>query len=60
MKNAGETGAYFRSELANAVGSHKNVGEARGDGLMAAIEFVEDKDDRKVGPQIATALLERG
>ena len=34
---------------------------------MAAIEFVEDKDDRKffdaskkIGPQIAAALLERG
>jgi len=39
----------------------------RGDGLMAAIEFVEDKDDRKffdvsrkIGPQISAALLERG
>jgi L-2,4-diaminobutyrate transaminase len=43
------------------------VGEIRGDGLMAAIEFVEDKDDRvffdpakKIGPQVAAALLERG
>jgi L-2,4-diaminobutyrate transaminase len=67
VKNAGETGAYFRSELAKAVGSHKHVGEVRGDGLMAAIEFVEDKDDRKffdvsrkIGPQISAALLERG
>ncbi len=36
-------------------------------GLMAAIEFVEDRDDRmffdagrKIGPQVASALLERG
>lgn len=46
VENAGSTGAYFRSELAKAVGDHKHVGEVRGDGLMAAIEFVEDRDDR--------------
>ncbi len=67
VKNARQTGAYFRTELSKAVGSHKHVGEVRGDGMMAAVEFVEDKDDRKffdpsrkVGPQIAAALLERG
>jgi L-2,4-diaminobutyrate transaminase len=67
VKNAGETGAYFRAELAKAVGGHKNVGEVRGDGLMAAVEFVADRDDRvffdasqKIGPQVAAALAERG
>ena len=67
VENAGSTGAYFRSELAKAVAGHKNVGDVRGDGLMAAVEFVEDKDDRvffdasrKIGPQVSAALLERG
>lgn len=67
VTNAGETGAYFRQQLSDAVGSHKHVGEVRGDGLMAAIEFVSDRGDRvffdaaeKIGPQIAAALLERG
>ena len=67
VTNAGETGSYFRQKLADAVGSHKHVGEVRGDGMMAAIEFVSDRDDRvffdaseKIGPQIAAALLERG
>jgi len=67
VTNAGETGAYFRAALADAVGGHANVGEVRGDGLMAAVEFVEDRDDRKffdasrkIGPQVAAALLERG
>ena len=67
VTNAGETGAYFRQKLADAVGSHRHVGEVRGDGLMAAVEFVADRDDRvffdaseKIGPQIAAALLERG
>jgi len=43
------------------------VGEVRGEGLLAAVEFVKDKDDRvffeadeKVGPRIAAALAERG
>ncbi len=67
VTNAGETGAYFRAELAAAVGDHANVGDVRGDGMIAAVEFVADKDDRvffdaskKVGPQIAAALAERG
>ncbi|TIO38246.1 MAG: aminotransferase class III-fold pyridoxal phosphate-dependent enzyme, partial [Mesorhizobium sp.] len=67
VRNAGETGAYFRAELTKAVGDHRNVGEVRGDGMLAAVEFVRDRDDRvffdpalKVGPQIATALAASG
>ncbi|MCO4316630.1 aspartate aminotransferase family protein [Phyllobacterium sp. 21LDTY02-6] len=67
VRNAGETGRYFREQLAQALADHPIVGEVRGDGLMAAVEFVADKDDRvffdaadKVGPRIATALAERG
>ena len=65
--NAAEIGAYFRAELARAVGEHPNVGEVRGEGLLAAVEFVADRDDRvffdaakKVGPRIAAALAARG
>ena len=67
VANAGETGAYFRAALADAVGSHRNVGEVRGDGMLAAVEFVADRDDRvffdaaaKVGPAVSAALAERG
>lgn len=67
VRNASETGAYFRKALAEAVAGHRHVGEVRGDGMMAAVEFVEDKGDRiffdasrKIGPQVAAALLERG
>lgn len=67
VQNAGETGAYFRASLADALAGHAHVGEVRGDGLMAAVEFVEDRDDRrffdparKIGPTVAAALLDRG
>ena len=43
------------------------VGDVRGDGLLAALEFVQDKAERvlfdpalKVGPQVAAAAAERG
>lgn len=67
VDNARSTGALFRKGLAEALAGHRHVGEVRGDGLMAAVEFVEDKDDRrffdparKIGPAVAAALLERG
>lgn len=67
VKNAADTGAYFRQSLTDALAAHRNVGEVRGDGLLAAIEFVEDRDDRrffdparKIGPAIAAAMLEEG
>jgi L-2,4-diaminobutyrate transaminase len=67
VDNARDSGAYFRSELSKALSDHKNVGDVRGDGLLAAVEFVADKDERvffdpaaKMGPQIAAALLDRG
>jgi L-2,4-diaminobutyrate transaminase len=67
VENAAHVGAHFRKSLADALANHRIVGEVRGEGLLAAVEFVADKDDRvffdptqKVGPRIAAALLERG
>jgi L-2,4-diaminobutyrate transaminase len=67
VANARDVGAYFKNALNDAVGSNRFVGEVRGEGMMAAIEFVRDRDDRvffdvseKVGLRIAAALLERG
>ncbi|KAA0968111.1 aspartate aminotransferase family protein [Aureimonas fodinaquatilis] len=67
VKNAGETGTYLRAALNDALAGNPIVGEIRGEGLLAAVEFVADRDDRvffdpalKVGPQIAAALFERG
>ena len=67
VENAGQVGAYFNDALHAALDDNPMVGEVRGEGLLAAIEFVQDKDTRclfdpaqKVGPQVAAALLERG
>jgi L-2,4-diaminobutyrate transaminase len=67
VTNAGAVGTYFRKSLADALAGRPIVGDVRGDGLLAAVEFVADKDDRvffdpalKVGPRLSAAMLERG
>ncbi|EAU41671.1 hypothetical protein FP2506_14599 [Fulvimarina pelagi HTCC2506] len=67
IENVKTVGARFRNGLQDALGDHANVGEVRGEGLIAAVEFVKDRDDRvffeadeKVGARITAALAERG
>ncbi|MGA1857869.1 aspartate aminotransferase family protein [Azospirillum sp. 11R-A] len=67
VTNARETGGYFRAALTDALGGHPMVGEVRGEGMLAAVEFVADRDghrffpaEAKVGPRLSAALLERG
>jgi len=67
VDNARDTGTYFVGALQDALGNHAHVGEVRGDGMLAAVEFVEDRDARtffdpakKIGIQVAGALAKRG
>jgi L-2,4-diaminobutyrate transaminase len=67
VSNARDVGGYFRQALAQAFDDHPLVGDVRGEGMLAAVEFVRDRDDRiffdpqqKVGARIVTALLQRG
>ncbi|HEU4985953.1 MAG TPA: aspartate aminotransferase family protein [Rhizobiaceae bacterium] len=67
VKNAGETGAYFVKTMKEALSDHANIGDVRGEGMLCAVEFVEDKAERrffdpakKIGPQVAAALLKEG
>ncbi|MCA1298524.1 aspartate aminotransferase family protein [Stappia indica] len=67
VANAGETGAYFNAEMRAALGDHAHVGDVRGEGLLCAVEMVEDKASRrffdpgkKVGAALAAAMLRRG
>jgi len=67
VENAGAMGAYLKTALTEALGGHPHVGEIRGEGLLIAIEFVEDREtrtyfdpSRKVGPSVAAELLKNG
>jgi L-2,4-diaminobutyrate transaminase len=65
--NSRETGAYFQQRLHETFGDHPMVGEVRGVGLMAALEFVADKGKKerfdpgkKVGPSVSSSCLAEG
>jgi L-2,4-diaminobutyrate transaminase len=67
ISNAKEVGAYLNATMKAALGDHINVGDVRGEGLLCAVEFVEDKantaffdPNRKIGPMISAAMLKRG
>jgi len=67
VENAAKMGAYMKSALTDALGSHPHVGEIRGEGLMCAVELVADRATRglyepagKVAPKVVAAMLERG
>jgi L-2,4-diaminobutyrate transaminase len=67
IANNREVGGYLNRGMAEALGAHAHVGEVRGEGMLCAVEFVKDRDDRvffeaadKVGPQISAALAATG
>jgi L-2,4-diaminobutyrate transaminase len=62
-----EVGPYLLGALRDAVGDHPTVGEVRGVGMLAAVEFVEDRSEKrffdpqgKIGAAVSAACLERG
>jgi 4-aminobutyrate--pyruvate transaminase len=64
---AASNGARLLAGLRKELGSHVNVGDIRGLGLMAAVELVEDRASksnfdaaRKIGPAVIAAARERG
>jgi len=67
INNASANGAYFDQILRTALGDHPNVGEIRGEGLLRAIELVQDSSTRrffdpekKIGPAVVAAMAEHG
>jgi L-2,4-diaminobutyrate transaminase len=67
IQNAGEVGCYLNTQMRAALADHPHVGEVRGEGMLCAVEFVQDRDKRqffdaseKVGPRVAAALLGHG
>jgi L-2,4-diaminobutyrate transaminase len=67
IANNRDVGGYLHRRLAETFAEHPHVGEVRGEGMLAAVEFVKARQGRvffdmkeKVGPRIAAALAERG
>jgi L-2,4-diaminobutyrate transaminase len=67
VENARDTGAYFQQAMHSAFDAHPLVGEVRGVGLLAALEFVADKKSRqrfepaaKVGVRVSQACIDSG
>ena len=46
IQNAGETGAYLNAAMHDALDDHPHVGQIRGEGMLCAVELVEDRDTR--------------
>ncbi|WP_209506725.1 aspartate aminotransferase family protein [Ruegeria sp. HKCCSP335] len=66
VENAGKVGAYLNQAMSDVLSDHPNVGDVRGDGLLCAVEFVKDKNNRtffdpadKIGPQLSAQMLEQ-
>ncbi len=67
VQNAADVGPYLLETLKEAVGTHANVAEVRGEGLLAAVEFMADPAKREfyqpvmsTSPKIVAAMLRRG
>ncbi|MEX0970402.1 MAG: aspartate aminotransferase family protein [Paracoccaceae bacterium] len=67
VANAADVGAYLQDALRQRLGAHANVGDIRGEGMLAAVEFVADRDkstffdpSQMVGARVVAAMLERG
>ena len=67
VENSRKMGAYFQQRLRETFADHPLVGEARGEGLLGALEFVADKISKerfdaslRIGPRVAAACLEHG
>ena len=64
---AAEKGNRLLANLSSALGDHPHVGDVRGLGLLAGVEYVKDKSTKeafnpadKIGEQILSAAIERG
>ncbi|MEO0760867.1 MAG: aminotransferase [Pseudomonadota bacterium] len=67
VENARRVGSYLCRRMAEALTAHPHVAEVRGEGLLCAVEFAEDPQERrffdparKIGATLAAALLREG
>lgn len=67
IANARDVGAYLNKTMKEALGDYAHVGDVRGEGLLCAVELVDDKantkffdPNRKIGPSVVAAMLNKG
>lgn len=67
VANAQSSGAYLHQQLNQRLGNHSHIGEVRGQGLLAGIQLVADKEARtlfdpalKMPAKISNACLAAG
>ncbi|MEM8854821.1 MAG: aminotransferase class III-fold pyridoxal phosphate-dependent enzyme, partial [Pseudomonadota bacterium] len=67
LENVTVTGPALTTMLQDAVGDHPNVAEVRGCGMLSAVEFAENPQERrfydpslKVGAKVTAALMVHG
>lgn len=67
MANVRNVGPYLLERLRAAFGAHDMVGDVRGEGLLACVEFVSSRDPQRlfdpdlgVGARVAAACREQG
>ncbi|WP_108894091.1 aspartate aminotransferase family protein [Palleronia abyssalis] len=67
VDNAGVVGAYLNAQMTEALGEHSRVGDVRGEGMMCAVELVEDRQARrhyeqpgKTAGAIVAKMVEKG
>lgn len=67
IENASDVGGYLNAQMKAALGDHPKVGDIRGEGMLCAVELVEDREgrtqfdpSRKVVPTIVGDMLNAG
>jgi L-2,4-diaminobutyrate transaminase len=67
IENNRTVGEHLRAKLRQELGDHPNVGDIRGVGMLAAVEFVQDRKSRTffaptatIGAKISAALAAKG
>ena len=67
VSNAAKIGPYLKQSLVGRLGSHPNIGQIRGEGLMIGVEYCAGRNSKEapeMSPpahkQVAMAAQERG
>ena len=67
VDNACHTGAYLNEQMQGALAEHENVGEVRGEGLLCAVELVQNRSSRtffdsskKVAASVVAEMMKQG